>query len=252
MYSVSYVTNRVFRGLGKKDDFGASPLTLTSNILTLTILADDPEWDSHRFADVLAKLNDPQLRVNYVAAANHVNNLKSETAQNVARDNRLERTEFVLAQKALNALDTDQAMRERIKLMQMESKSDLDSARQFNTCTQLVQPLLRSTTRADQVVAAMKARAEQPEFAVDCDYVQLWARFLVQRDHPELFRSAETGYSEIQKQLRNYVAYHSGAKRELVELLESLLPSKTGKAAETTAITIQVVKEFSTHETTPR
>src|SRR5271169_120864 len=40
LYSIFLLTNRVFRGLGKKNDFAPSKITLTSNILTLDILPD--------------------------------------------------------------------------------------------------------------------------------------------------------------------------------------------------------------------
>jgi hypothetical protein len=52
-YSVFLVTNRVFRGLGKTNDFAPSKTTLTSNVLTLNILPDDADWDSQQLADSL-------------------------------------------------------------------------------------------------------------------------------------------------------------------------------------------------------
>lgn len=90
VYSVRYITRRIFRGLGSRNDFNASPLPVTSNLLTLTILADDPDWDSRRLADVLTKLDDPRVRQSYLVGAKRLNRLGAETARDFARENRLD------------------------------------------------------------------------------------------------------------------------------------------------------------------
>lgn len=242
-YSVFLVTKRVFRGLGRRNGFNPSELNLTSNVLTLTILPDDPEWDSQKLTEVLQKLNDPHIRAEYDVAVGHANKL-IETEKYFAIANVVTQTEFVRAQKALNALDTEDAIKERVRLMQMESKSDLEMSRKFGTGTYLPQPLLESTTRADLVVAAMKDRAEQPDFGVDYDYVQWWVRFLVQRDHAELFRplANELGY---EKAGHDYMLLNFKAQRELIAKLETLRAAKTSDAAEITGQTIKVIQSFT-------
>jgi hypothetical protein len=245
---VQYFTRRVFRALGSRNDFNASPLTVTSNVLTLTILADDTDWDSRTLADVLAKLDDPRVRQTYIAAEKRWKRLGSDTAQDFVSENRLDQMEFALAQKALNALDTEEAIHERVNRMELESKSDRDVSREFDSYTLLPQPLVRSTTRPDFVAAALKEQAEQPDFAVGGGYLHRWAQFLVQRDHPELFCLNGDSDAENQDNLRRYTTYLYEAERGLVQMLQSLLPSKHREAAEATAVTIRVVTKFTAHE----
>jgi hypothetical protein len=247
-YSVQYFTRRVFRGLRSRNDFNASALTVTSNVLTLTILADDTDWDSRTLADVLAKLDDPRVRQNYLAEAKRTKRLGSETAQDFFSQNRLDQMKFALAEKALNALDTEAAIHERVGRMDIESKSDRDASQEFNSYVLPPQSLLRSTTRPDLVAAALKERAGQPDFAVGGGYVHHWAQFLVQRDHPELFRLNGGSYAENQDNLRRYATYLYDAERSLVAMLEPLVPNKAGEAAEATAVTIRIVRKFTAHE----
>ena len=109
----------------------------------------------------------------------------------------------------------------------------------------LPQPLLRSTIRPDLVAAALQERAEQPGFALDAGFVERWAEFVVQRDHPELFRPNNDSYSENQENLRHYTTYTYEVKRGLADFLETLLPSKEAEAANATSYTIRVVRKFS-------
>ena len=243
-YSVFLVTRRVFRRLGKPNDFNPSELSLTSNVLTLTILPDDPVWDSHTLAEALRKLNDPHIRADYAAALRRAKKLEHETEQDFAMANRVSQTEFVCAQKALNALDTEEAIRERVKLMQMESKSDLEMSRMYGTGSSLSQPLLESTTRADLVVAALKEQAEQSGFGVDYDYFHWWLRFLLQRDDPEVFRPFDDDV-EHQKRIHDYNLFNIQAQQELLAFLETLRANKTGDAAEITALTIKVARSLT-------
>jgi hypothetical protein len=243
-YSVFLVTRRVFRRLGKPNDFNPSELSLTSNVLTLTILPDDPVWDSQTLAEALRKLNDPHIRADYAAALHRAKKLEHETEQDFAMANRVSQTEFVCAQKALNALDTEEAIRERVKLMQMESKSDLEMSRMYGTGSSLSQPLLESTTRADLVVAALKEQAEQSGFGVDYDYFHWWLRFLLQRDDPEVFRPFDDDV-EHQKRIHDYNLFNIQAQQELLAFLETLRANKTGDAAEITALTIKVARSLT-------
>jgi hypothetical protein len=247
-YSVFLVTNRVFQGPGRPDDFDRSKLSLTSNILTFTILPDDPDWDSQKLQEVLGKLNDPHVRANHAAALVHARELARETEQDFAMANVVTQTEFVLAQKALNALDTKEAIRERVRLMRMESKSDLQISVKNISAPYFFQPVLGSTTRADLISAAMKERSEQPNFGVDHDYFEWWVRFLVQRDHPELFRPlVNENEGERQKILHDYTVLQNQTERKLLANLRSLNATKTGDAAEITGLTFRVVNALTSH-----
>jgi hypothetical protein len=157
-------------------------------------------------------------------------------------------TEFAQAQKALNALDTEPAIRERVKLMEMESKQDLELARKYSSSTMLHQPLLQSTTRPDIVVACLKERAERPDSGVDSSYIYSWTRFLIERDHLELFRPANRELGKNQQQIDRYNAYYAQAEREIVSTLDTMLPAKRGEAAENTALAIKIAKSFLSSE----
>jgi hypothetical protein len=251
-YSVYFWTRRVFKGMGKRDDFDPSRLILTSNMLTLTILPDDAEWDARQLASVLEKLHDPQLKAKRDAMVKKAWATGSELGASFAFSNLAPQTEFEQARKALNALDTDQAIRERVKLMEMESKAQLDLSRQDGSFTTLLQPLLRSTARPDVVVACLKERAERPDFGVDSSYFDLWTRFVIERDHPELFRPANRELAKDRRQIDQYKAYFDETQRKIVAMLETMLPAKRGEAADNTALTIKIAKSFLSHEASGR
>jgi hypothetical protein len=242
-YSLFFITKRVFRNLGKQDDFGSSKLTLTSNLLTLTILPDDSEWDSQQLDTALRKLRDPHVKANYLATIRRAKQRETEIDEDFAMTNFVSQTELVTAQKSLNALDTDEAIHQRMKMMEMVSKKDLEMARDFLTGSMLFQPLLASTTRADILEPAMCARAEEPDFGVDYDYVQWWRKYLVQRDHPELLRPF-FNEAERQKKAGDYSVHVDKAELELLAKLETLVQSKKGDAQKVTALTIKILKSF--------
>ena len=230
--------------MGAPNNFSASGLRLTSNILTLTILPDDPKWDSQRLEEVLRTLSDSRVRANYSAALDLAGRTQTETGRDWAMANRVNQTELVHAQQALNALDTDEAIQQRVRFMKMESKPDLEEARRFGGGDYFDQPVLESTTRADLVVGAMRKLAERPGFFVDYDYVQWWAEYVVQRDHPELFRPVAS-QAEREAALRSYQTHNDEAQRELATTLEDLLSSKTPEAAEITRVTIGLIRSFT-------
>ncbi len=240
-YSISYSTNRVFRGLGKKEDPRRSPLTVTSNVLTITILPDDPEWDALQLVDTLKKLEDPDVHARYAAAMRHAGKLQSETARNFYNQAHISQTEFVRAQKALNVMDTQHAIRERIRLMRMNSKEDLKKMRDLHSWTAVSEPLLSATTRPDIVVACMRERAETPEFGVDYNYVFWWSRFLAQQEHPDLFRPSDGGQHYGGERATAYSAVTQTAMREVAVILQSALANKRGDAADLTVLTLKIV-----------
>jgi hypothetical protein len=194
--------------------------------------------------EVLRTLGDPRVRANYGAAMDLAGRAQTETARDWTMANRVNQTEFVRAQQALNALDTDEAIEQRVRLMKMESKSELEDTRRLGLAYNFSQPLLESTTRADLVVSAMSDRAKRPDFGVDYDFVQWWAEYVVQRDHPELFRPV-ANQAEREAALRTYQTYDDEAQREIATTLDHLLSSKTPAAAQVTRATIRLIKSFA-------
>jgi hypothetical protein len=247
-YRLFFTTRRAFRGPGKYSDFAASEMLLTSNVLTLTILPDDPEWDAQRFTATLQTLDDPHVRANYRDLEAKIKKMEPLTVRYSAFANRLDQTEFAQAQKALNALDTLEGIRERVEDMEMVSKGDVASEREFGGGDLLYQPLLASTTRPDLVVAAMEARAEDPAFGVDYDYVDWWARHIVLRDHIGLFRFPLDD-AEQQKRFHSFLQDEIAVKQDIVLRLESLLASKQGVAKDVTKLTVKTVKTDITYQT---
>jgi hypothetical protein len=239
-YHLFLTTQRVFKG-APSSDFSASKILLTSNILTLTILPDDPDWDAQRLAQTLRKLQDPHVKANYDAVEQAIKKIDSETGKDIARANRLDQTEFAQAQKALNALDTREAIQERVHLMDLMSKEQISLERESGGGSLLYQPLLASSTRPDLVVESMETRAESPDFGVDYDYVDWWAKYIVLRDHVELFRPFPDE-AEHQKKIHSFLEYEIVAKQAIVLELESLSAAKKGMAKDITTLTIKSVK----------
>jgi hypothetical protein len=240
-YSIFFTTGRVFIGPGLAADWSESTLKVASNVLSLTILPDDPAWDSQRLSETLQKLTDPHVRANYRAMERYKNRLESETERNFFGANRLNGTEYVKAQNALNALDTEEGIRERVRMMRAESKDNIQLERDFGSGTELDQPLLASTVRPALVVAVMTELAREPDFAVEYDFVQHWVYFLLQSEHPELFHPFRDE-TEHDERFRTRLAYEVKAKQSIVDQLELFLSVKQGWRAEITALTIKTQK----------
>jgi hypothetical protein len=240
-YSVFLVTHRIFPQMGKKNDFKASELTVTSSMLTLDILPDDPQWDARQLSSNLRALQDPEVNARYRAALDHANTRNDPIDKYFELANVVAQTELVTAQKSLNALDSDEAIEERVKLMETEPEKDVAEDARSGGARGFPQPLLVSTTRAATVEAALRKRAEEPGFGIDYDYFQYWARFMAQRDHPEVFRPSNDE-TEARNRAGSYFFFFSKAGLELLVTLESLVQSKKGEGKEITAITIKFLK----------
>lgn len=251
-YRLYLTTWCVFEFPGHPDDPRPSKTPVTSNILTLTILPDDPNWDARRLAETLQQLNDPAIRAKYDALKAAILNMRSETQQDVAMVNRLNQTELVRAQEALNALDSEAAIRERVKMMNMPTRKEVETDYKLGLLgTLLPQPLLASTTRPDLLVAAMEARAAEPDFAPDYGYVDRWAHYAVVRDHRELFRPLPDEKAN-QQRLALISKFEIVEKQRIVSRLQSLLPAKSGDAKRLTALAIQEVKADVAYQLRPK
>jgi hypothetical protein len=245
-YQLYFTTSRIFRGEvvhRPTQDFKQSTFSVVSNILSTVILPDDPKWDAARLAGTLSLLQDPQVRAAYEKMEKTIHRMPSELDSDTARTNELSQTEFVRAQKALNALDTPEAIQERINRMTLESISDWQSDKGTDSRRVFYQPYLDSTTRPDLIVAAMSAKAAVSSFGVDYGYASAWSRFLVQRNHPEIFAIdiGETGQSHEWQEFNAYQALEEGG--EIIGALEACIEKKSGTAREMTADTIRLLKD---------
>ena len=241
-YRLFVITRRVFKEGRKYLDFGPSSIPLASNVLEVTILPDDPDWDAKRLSKILAKLSDSNDLADHHALEQGIDQNHTETTRYEARANQLDQTQFALARKALNALDTPDAIRERVRRMEMLSIEDIRSNAKFGGEEIIGQPLLESSTHPDLVVAALESRAENPTFGVDYDFADWWARYLALRDHPEILRPL-SNEAEQQTRIRPYLVNQIAAKKQIAARLESLLDTKKGVAREVTAITIKFLKQ---------
>jgi hypothetical protein len=209
-------------------------------------LPDDDQWDSQQLSAILGLLSDPPVKANYLAAVKRAKQLPTETASDFAMTNIVSQTEFVTAQQSLNALDSDEAIRQRVKMIQMESKEALAMARDYRTGSVLPQRFLESSTRADFFVQRMMERAEEPDFGVDynCDY--WWTRFLVQQHDAEVLRPFHDE-TQRRKNSQDYSSYLREAQLEILANLESAVQSKKGEAHKITALTIGTLQSFTSH-----
>ena len=89
------------------------------------------------------------------------------------------------AERSLATLDTEEAIRERVRRLKMPSEREWRRHKGNGYAGVDGRPV-RLSTRPDLVAAAMEARALEPDFAVQFGYVVAWAEVLTQRYHPEL------------------------------------------------------------------
>jgi hypothetical protein len=247
-YRIYLVTRRVFRAGSAAEPYAASKLTLTSNILTLTILPDDPDWDAGRLSELLLQLDDPKLKANHEALNHKIELDRSEPWSYEAMADQLDRTPFSLAQKALNALDTPEAIRERVNRMQLLTSKEIRFDADHDAGSIIRQPLLASSIRPDLIVAEMERRAQKPNFGVDYDYADYWARFLAMRDQDGIFRPFPDS-QEQQKRIRSFLLVEAEAKRQVVAELRRDLAEKSTPAKEVTATTIRILESDISHAT---
>lgn len=237
-YRIYFATQRVFDHPRSYDDFGPSKMVLTSNVVTLTILPDDPDWDSQRLTQTLSKLHDVTVQAGYAALLKKLEAMGSSTASSELRA-KLDQTDFLKALKTLNALDTEEAISARVEMMRMLSKDEIESERRFGDRTLLPEPLFASSTRPDLVVACMETRARNPNFGVDYNYAEEWSKYATLRDHRDLLRPSD---EDPRSQMRSFFIFEIEAKKDVIHKLESSLDAKTEQAKATTALAIQALE----------
>jgi hypothetical protein len=171
-------------------------------------------------------MKDPKVRAAHDQAMAAVNR-GSVLAVDLASLNEFPETEFERARTALQALDSEEAIEQRIMLIPKLGRHTYTNP----------EPIT-STTRPDRMFLAMQKRAEQTDFGIDDNYVALWAAVLSKRDHPELLRP--TRNEEIQKQRTILYAQARGvATKQILQLLEASVSRKNRMARAVTQQTIQ-------------
>jgi hypothetical protein len=234
-YQVFYSTHRVFRGKANRNSTDIyheqSELTATSNILTLTIVPDDPEWDARRLSEVLRTMGDPNVRAAYNRVTASVNR-GSVLAGDLASHNEFPETEFERARTELQALDSEEAIEHRVMLMPKLGRHI------YTNCEPIT-----STTRPDRMFLAMQKRAEQADFDVDDNFAACWVAVLAKRDHPELFRPTQK--EEFRVQWNPFYGQPGVlAAKQILQILEASVSRKNRMAQATTQQTIQDLREI--------
>jgi len=242
-YQVQYRSREVFSGDGvrKKPYTDRGDVPAVSNVITLTILPDDPEWGAATLKNALAILDEPRSR--WVADRDRRRWSAAFGPQRPGtRVRRLPgpaATRYIDAGQALSMLDTKEGIRERVRRLQMPSERDWRLTK-GNGYTAVGDNFVRLSTRPDLVAAALETRASDPHFGVQFGYVMLWIAKLKQREHPELasaLRNEDNGtYASAERD-----AFLS-ARTAVLESLERALVQKTGVAREMTADAIQMLR----------
>jgi hypothetical protein len=176
-YEIFLAARRAFFGKGGDSDdtfVKFSDFKLTSNILTMTILRDDPVWDSARLAAAIGKLDDPQSIVEYQRELSMARERDQVTSSSAATADLLNRAAYAEAQSDLNMLDTREAIQERVNRIRPVSP---EPPGDHNGAPHEVfwSPTLGSTTRPDLVVDAFAPKAADAAFAVDYNFADHWA-----------------------------------------------------------------------------
>lgn len=200
----------------------------------MTILPDDPNWDAQQLPASLHEIDNAEAAAEYKRV--------EQEPDSVARADKLREMEYSKAERGLNALDTPDAIRERVSRMTRLDLEEWRKEKGFGARVLLWQPLLVSTTRPDIVVEAMETQASQPAFAVDYGYAYHWSSFLVQRDHPEVYQWVPDNSGGFQE-AGAFNRYEHSEDEQIITKLQEDLKRKARTALEMTADTIRLLKE---------
>jgi hypothetical protein len=223
-FQLFYRTRRVFRGKGDGSVghryLDPSDLTVASNIVTISVLPDDPTWDAAQLESVKKRLDNPAIREAYNRAFEAAR-AGPEAEFGVAYLEDLARMDYARAQAELTVLDTDDGVRERVLRMKSMPRHTFIDEQQIT-----------ATTRPAAMFDAMLIRAKEPDFPVDENYLATWATVLEKRDHPKAFRVSNSDHTQV-----NPLSGSSAAK-QVVTLLREFVKEKRGEAKRVTQQTI--------------
>jgi hypothetical protein len=243
-YQVQYRTREVFRGTQAKGDkyVDRGDVSALSNVMTLTILPDDPEWDAAMLDRTLAILDEGDA-----------SRIVEEDRRRAARAfgpqaprlgaSRLPAPaamRYYDAVQALQVLDTPAAILERVPRIVMPSEQEWRQAN-GNGYRGVDDNLVSVTTRLDLVVDAVERRAAARDFGVQYGFVNLWMQAVMQRDAPELSSSLAEEPASASRRAEYRVAA-ANARNVVLAFLREAVASKTGIAADMTTQTITMLE----------
>jgi hypothetical protein len=137
------------------------------------------------------------------------------------------------ADRQLRMLDTPDAIRAKVAHLRM-------SVDEWRTAEANVSgEHVAYSSRPDLVAAALRDRAASPEFGVTPRYFELWAKVLLERDHPALVRLTR---SDRAPEPETGGKLGQAASRELLDTVRALNRAKTGVAADITGATLRQVE----------
>ena len=231
-FQVQLLSHEVFRGAGTKvTDQYRQPgdVDAPSNILELTILPDDPEWDTETLQTSLASVNDSRLRraVDFDRRQRDAAFQAMRWAEHVPGPLA---HRFYDAMAALNALDTDDAIRDRVRRLPMPT----ERAWRDKPLQWVDDSVVQASVRPDAVVAAIEARVSEREFGVSLGFAEVWVRAVALRDNPDLRSPLRADPKDDEDR-----AAWFKARPAVLNVLKHIALDKMGLAREMTADTIQ-------------
>lgn len=232
-YRIQYATRRVFPG-PPVHAYDTSAMLVASNVLTVTIIEDDSRWVADMLPIALEDA-DPAPVMNELRQAPALP-LRGSLKPAVASDAMVR---YRRATSQLRMLDTPAAIEARVSRLPMPSVDDWRRSEAIGRGYSGVDSSVANSSRPDLVAEALRERAAGPDFGVVRGYFELWARVVLERDHPELVRLTRAEGERLPEPTVDLLRV---AHRGLLALLRELVPSKRGIAAEITAATIRSVE----------
>lgn len=227
-YRIQYTTRRVFTGASRGNK--PSDITARSNVISITIVDDDPAWLDSVFRDAIAaQVRAPSTReVNDFFAPPALGSLRRQRpAPALAAATR--------ASRMLRMLDTLDAIRVRVARLQTPTVAEWRDIEASGNGFVGGDRSVALSSRPDLMAAALSERASLPGFGVMRGYAEVWADVIMEMQHPRMFSVRQ------EDEARDWDAYgtwRTAIVRELLERLQRIVAEKTGTSAEITRATI--------------
>lgn len=232
-YRIQYTTRRVFAG-PPVTGYNESPIRISSNILTIRIIPDDPHWLEALLPGALKGADPTPVNEEFRAfRALPARGSLEPPAASAAM------VRYRRATRQLRLLDTPAAIRARVSRLRTSTVDEWRRHEASGNGYSLVDDSVAYSSRPDLVAAALGARAADADFGLMRGYFELWTNVVLERDHPELVRLGRTGRigrPASAAELRRVT------QATLLATLRELARSKTRMAAEITAATIRSVE----------
>lgn len=232
-YRIQYATRRVFPGRPVRA-YDSSAMLVSSNVLTVRIVEDDPRWIDD-VLQIALEGADPTPVMGELRERPKLP-MRGSLLKPVASDAMMR---YRRATRQLRMLDTPEAIRARVFRLRMPSVEEWRASEVNRTGFVGVDTSVATSSRPDLVADALRSRAARPDFGITLGYFDLWTRVVLERDHPELVRLTRADGEPLPESAADLLRV---ARRDLVAVLRELAVSKSGVAAEITAATIRSVE----------